>query len=134
MKNYLVYALLIGLAGSAVAQDAPPVPQKEAGAKPSHFAPTYKVYATVEGQPIDPTPPEKSDDKPLFPEQTRAPYHATAPYKITTLTDALRAPWALAFLPDGEILITERLPGAMRLLSKDGALSDPLPGLSSLGD
>jgi glucose/arabinose dehydrogenase len=106
--------------------------QPVAAPKPSRFAPRYKVYSTVEGQPIDPTPPEKSDDKPLFPEQTRAAYHATAPYKVTTLTDALHAPWALAFLPDGQILITERLPGAMRLLGKNDVLSESLPGLASL--
>ena len=88
--------------------------------------------STVEGQPINPTPPEKSDDKPLFPEQTRAPYHKTAPYKVTTLTAALHAPWALAFLPDGNILITEKLPGAMRILDKRGVLSEPLPGLTGL--
>ncbi len=98
----------------------------------SRFAPSYPVYATVEGQPIDPTPPEKSDDKPLFPDQTRAPYHRTAPYKITTLTGALHAPWALAFLPDGNILITEKLPGAMHILDARGALSEPLPGLTGL--
>ena len=35
----------------------------------------------VEGQPIDRRPPEKSDNRPAFPEQTRAPYHASAPFQ-----------------------------------------------------
>src|ERR1700689_1654971 len=87
-------------ASSAVQTEAPKTTPRK-----SQFAPSYAVYATGEGQPIDPRPPEKSDDKPLFPEQTRAPYHKTAPYKVTTLTAALHAPWALAFLPDGDILI-----------------------------
>jgi aldose sugar dehydrogenase len=86
----------------------------------------------VEGEPIDPSPPEKSDDKPLFPEQTRAPYHATAPYTVTTLTSTLHAPWSLAFLPNGNLLITEKLPGALRILSRQGVLSEPLAGLSGL--
>src|ERR1700678_2531450 len=116
-----------GSTPSAVQTEAPqPTPRK------SRFAPSYPVYATVEGHPINPSPPEKSDDKPLFPEQTRAPYHKTAPYKVTTLTAALHAPWALAFLPDGDILITEKLPGAMRILDKQGVLSEPLPGLVGL--
>jgi glucose/arabinose dehydrogenase len=86
----------------------------------------------IEGQPVEKRPPEKSDDKPAFPEQTRAPYHATAPYKITTLIDNLPAPWSLAFLPDGKILLTERLPGSIRILDKNGALSEPVAGVREM--
>jgi glucose/arabinose dehydrogenase len=86
--------------------------------------------AVVEGQPIETRPPEKKDNKPTFPEQTRAPYHATAPFTVTTLIDNLHAPWSLAFLPEGKILVTERLPGAMRILDTTGALSEPLAGVS----
>ena len=86
--------------------------------------------ALVEGRPIEMRPTEKKDNAPAFPEQTRAPYHATAPFKVTTLIDNLHAPWSLAFLPDGKILVTERLPGTMRILDTNGALSDPLAGVS----
>jgi len=86
----------------------------------------------VEGQPWDARPPENADDKPLFPEQTRAPYHASAPYNVTTLIDHLPAPWSLAFLPDGKILLTERLPGSLRILDKNGILSGPVAGVSEL--
>jgi len=86
--------------------------------------------AAVEGRPIETRPPEKKDNAPAFPEQTRAPYHATAPFKVTTLIDGMHAPWSLAFLPEGNILVTERLPGAMRILDSKGALSAPLAGVS----
>ena len=33
-----------------------------------------------------------------FTEQTRAPYHASAPFKVTTLIDNLPVSWSLAFL------------------------------------
>jgi glucose/arabinose dehydrogenase len=88
--------------------------------------------AVVEGQPIERRPPEKNDDAPVFPGQTRAPYHATAPFTVTTLIDSMHAPWSLAFLPDGKLLVTERLPGTIRVLDTKGALSRPLAGVSVL--
>jgi glucose/arabinose dehydrogenase len=85
-----------------------------------------------EGQPIESRPPEKGDDKPAFREQTRAPYHASAPFRVTTLIDNLPAPWSLAFLPDGKIILTERLPGSIRILDTKGMLSEPLSGVAEL--
>ena len=90
--------------------------------------------ARVEGQPIEQRPPEKADDKPLFPNQTRAPYHASTPFRVTTLIDNLHVAWAMAFLPDGRMLINERLPGAMHILDKKGVLSPPLAGVSTVAD
>src|SRR5918911_946248 len=66
--------------------------------------------ALVEGRPVDSRPTEKPDNKPEFAEQTRAPYHATTPFTVTTLAEGMTAPWSLAFLPGGHMLITERLP------------------------
>ena len=88
--------------------------------------------ATEEGKPIDTRPTEKKDNAPSFPEQTRAPFHATAPFKVTTLINNLEVSWSLAFLPSGNIIFTERLPGRMRILHKDGTVSAPLAGVSSV--
>jgi aldose sugar dehydrogenase len=86
----------------------------------------------VEGQYWDARPPEKADDKPLFPEQTRAPYRKVASYKVTTITDKLHLPWSIAFLPDGKMLVSEKYPAHLRIVGADGTLSDPLTGLSGL--
>jgi glucose/arabinose dehydrogenase len=51
-----------------------------------------------------------------------------ADVKPVTVARGLAQPWALAFLPDGRMLVTER-PGRMRIVTPDGRLSDPLNGL-----
>jgi glucose/arabinose dehydrogenase len=48
-------------------------------------------------------------------------------FKVETMAAGLQNPWAIAFLPDGRKLITER-PGNLRLLEKDGKLSE-VPGV-----
>ncbi|HTK35932.1 MAG TPA: PQQ-dependent sugar dehydrogenase [Caulobacteraceae bacterium] len=88
----------------------------------------FPTPVMVPGQPIETRPPELSTDKPAFPGQTRAPYRPTAPYQVTVLTDQLKAPWALAFLPDSKMLVTERA-GAMRIVDGKGTLSAPLGGV-----
>lgn len=103
----------------------------ERAAMPSNRA-AGSPAGLVEGQPIETRPPEKRDNEPTFPQQTRAPYHKTAPYKITTLVDNLPVPWSLAFLPDGKIIFTKRLPGSMHILDENGKVSGPVAGVKEL--
>ena len=44
---------------------------------------------------------------------------------VQTVASGLVAPWALAFLPDGRMLVTER-PGRMRIAARNGQLSPAL--------
>jgi glucose/arabinose dehydrogenase len=48
--------------------------------------------------------------------------------KVQKVAKGLENPWGLAFLPDGRMLVTER-PGRLRLVTKDGTISEPLTGV-----
>ena len=53
---------------------------------------------------------------------TKTQYHS---YRVEILTEGLKTPWSLAFLPDGRKLVTERL-GPLRIIGADNKL-DPDP-------
>jgi glucose/arabinose dehydrogenase len=48
-----------------------------------------------------------------------------------TVASGLVHPWALEFLPDGRILVTER-PGRLRVVGRDGVLSAPIAGVPAV--
>jgi aldose sugar dehydrogenase len=49
------------------------------------------------------------------------------PARVVTVAEGLENPWGLAFLPDGDMLVTERA-GRLRLV-QGGRLSEPISGL-----
>ncbi|GGI73235.1 hypothetical protein GCM10007973_07710 [Polymorphobacter multimanifer] len=51
---------------------------------------------------------------------------------LETIARGLDHPWALAFLPDGRVLVTERNSGNLRIVSRDGALSSPVEGVPKI--
>ncbi len=50
---------------------------------------------------------------------------------VETVARGLERPWGLAFLPDGNMLVTERA-GRLRMATRDGKLSPPVSGVPAV--
>ena len=106
----------------------------------ARFAPSFLTTAAALGlmagaalaQDFNAAPPNAPNQQPAFEGQTRAPVIAdTVALKTETVVDGLSHPWALALLPDGAWLVTER-PGRLRMVGADGTLSEPIAGLPEI--
>jgi glucose/arabinose dehydrogenase len=117
MKRTVMIGTVAGLAmiPLLMAQTQPP----PAGGGNRANRRTFEKF-TIEGQPVDRRATELETDHPVFPGQTRAPYHKTTDVAITTIASGLDTPWAVELLPSGRFLITEK-PGRLRILNKDGS-------------
>ena len=70
----------------------------------------------------DPRPANAPAQKPAFTGQTDAPERKLGVgFDVVTVLDSLRNPWGMTFLPNGKMLVTERI-GYLRLVNADGTL------------
>lgn len=67
---------------------------------------------------------------PLVAALAAAPVAQAAP-ELETVVEGLKTPWALAFLPDGQLLVTER-DGAMRTAKAGAKPSTPIQGVPAV--
>ena len=66
---------------------------------------------------------------PAFAATPKALQSEQGALEVTTITQGLEHPWALAFLPDRQgMLVTER-PGSLRVITADGKRSEPISGV-----
>jgi glucose/arabinose dehydrogenase len=73
-----------------------------------------------------------TDLQPAFPGQTRAPeVRSGVSINSEIIARGLNKPWALEFLPDGRVLVSEQ-PGALRIVSRDGTVSSPIAGVPAV--
>ncbi|HIA74234.1 MAG TPA: PQQ-dependent sugar dehydrogenase [Gemmatimonadetes bacterium] len=65
-----------------------------------------------------------------LPEDSRAQIHRSTlhDYRVVPVSDGLQNPWSIAFLPGGDILVTER-PGRLRVIREGMLLPDAIPGV-----
>jgi glucose/arabinose dehydrogenase len=57
--------------------------------------------------------------------------YAEVPYQLQTVATGLEKPWSVAFMPDGDFLVTE-LTGQLRHVSSTGQISEPLAGVPAV--
>ena len=55
----------------------------------------------------------------------RSAHHS---YRVVTVAEGLEVPWSITFLPDGDMLVTER-PGRLRIIRDGVLLPDSVPGV-----
>jgi glucose/arabinose dehydrogenase len=67
----------------------------------------------------------------LFTAPAVAQERGSAAFRVSDFATGLERPWGGAFLPDGRLLVTER-PGRMRLIGRDGRVSEPLAGVPTV--
>lgn len=95
-------------------------------------APAQPGQAAGSAAPVETRAANADSQKPAFAEQTRAPgLNSNTVGQYTTIASGLDHPWGLAFLPTGEILVTERA-GRLRVVGKDGELSPAVTGLPAV--
>ncbi len=69
---------------------------------------------------------------PAFANQTRAPEDISGvTIDAREVARGLSHPWAVALLPDGRLLVTERV-GRLRIVTEEGAMSPPIAGLPAV--
>lgn len=74
------------------------------------------------------------DYKPAFEGQTRINGVKTkTPYKVEVIAEGLKNPWAVAALPDGRLVITEKA-GTLRIATIAGVLGGAITGFPAVDD
>lgn len=80
--------------------------------------------------PVETAPPNVPEFKPAFDQQTRAPaIETTTPLSVEVVTKDLQRPWAVEFLPDGRMLVTEKHDGQLYILGTDGKKESEVSGV-----
>lgn len=81
------------------------------------------------GRPVPPPPPSNPPKAATAPTTTLSAGEVR--FALREVVTGLERPWGMAFLPDGDLLVTER-PGRLRRIGADGSVSAPISGLPDI--
>src|SRR5688500_16563735 len=73
-------------------------------------------------------PPVTQSASATTPAAQRSAFHG---YRVVTVAEGLVNPWSMAWLPNGDMLVTER-PGRLRIVRNGRLLPDAVPGLPAI--
>ncbi|MFY2557350.1 PQQ-dependent sugar dehydrogenase [Corallococcus terminator] len=147
----IVAALLVGCSDDPDPTPTPPdsgVPQQDAGVPPEDAGvppedagvppedagvPPEDAGVLPSGPPVPQGPPNVPEFSPAFPGQTRAPaIQSQTAIQVTEIASGFRNPWAIAFLPDQRMLVTEKTTGSLYIVTPQGAKSPAVTGLPAV--
>ncbi len=125
-QTALLMAIVLMAAGTACAQGGRDAAKTSAPA-------AAPATSTSPCTPLETRTANAPEQKPAFPEQTRAcAVKSGVAFDVTVLAKGLERPWAVEPLPDGDLLITEK-PGRLRIVSAKGEVGPPIGGLLPIG-
>jgi aldose sugar dehydrogenase len=93
-----------------------------------HLWPILTAALMLSCAPADSTPGAAADASAAPPGRNAPPPAQPSVFQVEVVTEALTAPWGLAFLPDGRFLVSERA-GTLRTVTRDGRISTPIAGV-----
>ncbi len=89
-----------------------------------------RVGPQPSGVPVETAPPNVPELKPAFAGQTRAEARTTrTKFKVEDVATELEQPWALDFLPDKRLVVTEKHAGRLRIIGPGGQKSPAVSGV-----
>lgn len=131
MRRLLTVAFGIAVLGSAATCAEEPEPRTPVGTSAAAGRPLH--LPDPSRPPLETAPPNVPELRPAFPGQTRAPgIQSRTAFEVTVVAKGFTEPWAIAFLPDGRMLVTEKPTGRLFVVTPQGDKSAPVAGVPAV--
>src|SRR5690606_14493274 len=112
---------------AASASSVEPAAPEPGGSAP---AATASAESAPAAEPLERDEPNVPEFSPAFAGQTRAPEaRSQVQFEVQEIAGELEKPWAIAFLPDRRMLVTEKPTGKLFVVTPDGKKSPAVQGL-----